>query len=287
MSQTVTCAHPGPLQVGTDLPVLTLTFKPKPAAAPSLLNTARVTHAYSDPNNDNNNQSTLTTPVRPLPASDFDGNGTSDISVFRNGAWLMMSSSTPITLGQTGDIPVPGDYDGDGVVQPAVFRPSTGTWYLCTANFEAPSCPMTTTTFGKSGDIPVPADYDGDGDADLAVFRKGNWQIQGMSNATLGQAGDIPVPAAYNGDGLADKAVFRPSAGKWWICHSEGCPEYPFGQNGDIPVPADYDGSGQVQMALFRPGNTTWYIYKGNSTVFGQTTDIPTLKRPTYPVYPY
>ena len=43
------------------------------------------------------------------------------------------ATSVSFQWGLDGDVPVPGDYDGDGVTDLAVWRPSTGMWFIRTS----------------------------------------------------------------------------------------------------------------------------------------------------------
>ncbi|RPI91445.1 MAG: extracellular solute-binding protein [Chloroflexi bacterium] len=201
-----------------------------------------------------------------LARSDFDGDGDTDLSVFRPtlAKWFV-KDQTNGAFGMSGDIPVPADYDGDGDADWAVFRPTMGKWFVKD---------QSNGYFGMPGDVPVPADYDGDGDADWAVFRPttGKWFVKDQGNGYFGMPGDIPVPADYDGDGDSDWAVWRPATGKWYI-KDQG--NGSFGMEGDIPLPADYDGDGDADWAVWRPATGKWYIKDIWSGVYGTSTDIP------------
>ena len=112
------------------------------------------------------------------------------------------------------DVPVPGDFDGDGKGTSRRFEPAEGTWYINKTSGGAQI-----TQFGTPGDIPVTADYDGDGKSDFAVFRPadGSWWLNrstaGSFTTTFGVGSDKPLPADFTGDGKSDIAVWRPANG--------------------------------------------------------------------------
>jgi hypothetical protein len=216
-------------------------------------------------------------PANRRAVADFDGNGSSDVSVFRpsDGGWYAQGSAA-LGYGAPGDIAVSADYDGDGRTDVAVFRPSNGVWYI-----HGSAGVDLALAYGASGDIPVPADYDGDAKADIAVFRSGVWYIHNSAGGDTalghGTNGDIPVPADYDGDAKADIAVFRPSQGAWYIRNSAGGADTAvgYGADGDIPVAADYNGDGRADIAVFRPSEGVWYVQGGSATAWGANGDVP------------
>jgi len=185
--------------------------------------------------------------------------------------------------GTFGDVPSPGDYDGDGTTDYVVYRNSNGTWHILQSSNSGGSV----VPFGLPGDIPVPADYNGGGKTDIAVFRPsdGNWHIwftetQQYYSVHFGASGDRPVPEDYDGDRKADIAVYRPNEGNWYYLRSsdQTFVGLHWGIATDKPMPADYDGDLKADIAVFRDGD--WYILRSSNNSFnfirwGISSDVP------------
>ncbi|HEX8369238.1 MAG TPA: VCBS repeat-containing protein [Pyrinomonadaceae bacterium] len=231
-----------------------------------------------------------------------------DVSVFRpsDGTWYSLPSSTnqmnAVQFGQSGDVPVPADYDGDAVTDYAVARntPQGKFWYFlysASNSFQAIS-------YGLPEDKPLVGDYDGDGRADMVAVRPTAqnlvWYIRNSSapnNAVdahvFGLSTDQPVVGNFvkgfdtiGGLFAADLAVVRadPATGKktWYLQSTTGVNyrQMQFGLASDVNVPADYDRDGYTDLAVWRPSNGTWYIFNESANnlkikQWGMNGDIP------------
>jgi hypothetical protein len=240
-------------------------FKPAPLPTPSP--TAILTPSPTTP----------PTPVYViLESGDYDGDGRSEIAVFRpsSGLWAVRNLGR-VYFGRQGDIPVSGDYDGDGITDVAVFRPGSGLWAVKD---------ITRFYFGGIGDIPAPGDYGGTGSTSAGVFQSasGVWVVRDLTRVYFGQAGDLPVPGDYSGDGVKELAIFRPATGLWAV---KGLTRSYFGRCGDTPVPGVYGWYGpgknaspvRAIIAVYRPSSGLWTIMGSERYYFGRDGDSPVI----------
>ncbi len=121
--------------------------------------------------------------------------------------------------GTSGDKPVAGDFNGDGVSTIGVFR--EGTWILDTDGDGRLTANDTSFQYGTAGDLPVVGDFDGDGIDEVGVYRGGTWYADTNGDQELdahdkvfelGGAGDLPVAGDFNGDGVDEPAVYQGQA---------------------------------------------------------------------------
>ena len=236
--------------------------------------------------------------LQPICA-DFDGDGKADIGYIvppgggQSATYSILLSSrgysfaagqplfVPAGFPSLGDIPVVGDFDGDGKGDPGIWRASQGVWILPTS-----SSSYTNHIFaqwGQLGDIPVAADFDHDGKADIGFYRDGLWGILRSSHAystgsplffSWGGAGLQPIIGDFDGDGKSDIGYMVPpssgQSGAYAILLSSE--NYGFGPGqplfvsagfpslGDTQVIGDFDGDGKADPGIWRESQGVWII---------------------------
>ncbi len=201
----------------------------------------------------------------------------------------------PFGQSSTDTIPNIGDYDGNGVTDLSVYRTSGGspanTYFIQPLGGEnQPNGTAYSFKWGNSATdiIGAEGDYDGDGKMDFTAVRDTNgvanpdgnllWYVLRSSDNTVmyyyyGTDNDIVLPGAdYTGDGADNPTVIRiaGSGQVFWIVGNgtTGTPiSYtPWGDfNVDFVVPGgDYDGDGKADFMVWRGfgsgTNGVWYL---------------------------
>ncbi len=119
--------------------------------------------------------------------------------------------------GTSGDLPVAGDWNGDGIDSVGVFR--NGIWRLDVDGNGRWTQADEVARFGQPGDVPIVGDFDGDGIDDLAILRNGVLYVDANGNRRL-DAGDvavrlgsqqdvIPFAGDWDGDGVDQVGVYE------------------------------------------------------------------------------
>jgi hypothetical protein len=220
---------------------------------------------------------------------DYDGDQIIDTALYSGGWWYVqgsLSGTISQPWGAASDIPLGGDFDGDGKADIAVFRPDAGggfsAWYIIRSSDGA----GVVHSWGLPGDMPLASDFNGDGWSDLAVWRESIawWFIlDGRSGMLLqaaqwGLPGDIVRAADLDLDGRADKIAWRPANGTWYVLFSGGgAIGVQWGLPGDIPVPGTYIEANKVDYAVYRPSTGGLYVLSTGGLSQAVSTGAPPL----------
>jgi hypothetical protein len=202
------------------------------------------------------------------------------------GEWTVYDfagDSDPATFyfGNPGDMPFMGDWDGDGIATPGLYRQSDGYVYLRDSNTQGVA--DREFYFGDPGDIPLIGDWNGDGRDTVSIYRSSNARVYivnelGADGGGLGAAdfsygfgnpGDRPFSGDFDGDGIDTVGLYRQSTGFVYFRNSltTGIASLSFfyGDPGDQILAGDWDGDGDDTVAVYRPSNDRLYVNLENS----------------------
>ena len=227
--------------------------------------------------------------------------GTCDtiVTVDAAGLWTLWDDvvwASPVAsffFGNPGDVPFMGDWDGDGVATPGLYRQSDGFVYVRDSNSQGVA--DLEFFFGDPGDYPLVGDFDGDGRDSVSIWRASEGRVYvinelGADGAGLGAAdysfffgnpGDAPFVGDFDGDGVDSVGLYRESSGFVYFRNalSSGVAdlEFFYGDPGDRILAGDWDGDGDDTVAVYRssvgrlyvnlenaPGEADWSGYVGN-----------------------
>jgi hypothetical protein len=166
-------------------------------------------------------------------------------------------------LGNGGDLPTTGDWDGDGKTDIAIFGPvwAGDPWAI----ENEPGLPDAANTPGplspKAKNMPPETDEATLGHRTLQRTDRGQARRDLIDHVFhYGTAGDQPITGDWNGDGIATIGVFR---GGVWYLDMDGDGQFTdadatidFGIDGTAVV-GDWNGDGTDDLAVFADGKWT------------------------------
>ncbi len=186
------------------------------------------------------------------------------------------------------DVPVVGDWNGDGTPDIGVYRRGRGHGrFLMLLNGTT-----TTVKLGSSTDAPVLGDWNGNGTTDLGArdavsralsTRAGDGTV---TTTTVGGHKDQVVSGDFAGDGTTEVAVYRPKRASFGLPDDTGKLVWtPVGSPGEIPVVGDWNGDGTDDFGVYDPSTSTWTLrYVDAAGIawvaevgYGQPGDLPVV----------
>ncbi|TWP54145.1 DUF2961 domain-containing protein [Lentzea tibetensis] len=237
--------------------------------------------------------------VRGSNVSDVDGDGRDDVLTFTRGDAADVYAATSTGSGFTGngvkwhdhfavgaEIPMSGDFDGDGRADVVTFTKGDGRVYVSLSDGTkfVQDAWMWHGLFAPGTEVPLVGDFNGDGRDDIATFTRGDSAdvFVALSNGRsfvgtgwkwhdhFAAGTETPVAGDINGDGRDDIVTF--TGGAAYAALSTGASFEGDGVRWHDNLPGkpelgDVDGDGRDDVVLFSGGQVT--VARSTGTSFG------------------
>lgn len=141
-------------------------------------------------------------------------------------------------IGSGGNIPITGDWNGDGVDTTGVYDPTTATFRLINDNADG---------------IPVDITF------------------------AFGMPGWVPLAGDWNGDGIDTVGVYNPTTATFFLKNTNSggvadVPAFNYGLPGWTPIVGDWDGNSTDTVGLYNAATATFFLRNSNSS---GVADVP------------
>jgi hypothetical protein len=200
-------------------------------------------------------------------------------------------------VGSGAQVPVVGDWDGDGKDGLGYYDPATRSFHLRNALDANGGADLTfVAEYAASGDVPIAGDWDGDGKDTVGTWRPGdrlvrlrNSNTAGPAEVTqaFGKASTTILTGDWDGDGRDSLGYYEPADRTFHLRNAlvgTGGSDFAFtyGAIGDLPLTGDWNADGKDTVGVWRPSTKEWNLRDTNAGgdadlhfAYGTSTDRP------------
>jgi hypothetical protein len=184
--------------------------------------------------------------------------------------------------GNSGWIPLTGDWTGSGIATAGFYDPATGVWFLKNSNSAGAADMVFQYGPANSGWMPVVGDWDGNGTQTVglynpatSVFFLKNTNAAGAADVVFqygpANSGWIPLAGKWTGAAADTVGLYSPANSVFFLknTNSAGAADSVFqygpANSGWTPVVGNWSGSGADTVGFFAPSNAAWFLRNSNT----------------------
>jgi len=222
-------------------------------------------------------------------AMSYGGIDTASFYDVSTGNFFLRNSNDPGTAdvlfgfgaGGAGNVPVSGDWDGNGTSTVGFYNPATSTFFLKNTNSPGNADIIFSFGAGGAGYVPISGDWDGDGKDSIGLYQPAtgvfflkNTNAAGGADVAFNfgpaGAGLTAIAGDWDGNGTDTVGLYNPATGAFFLKNANtpggADTSFVYGAGGAVKaIAGDWDANGVDTIGLFDASNGGYYLRNSNS----------------------